>query len=133
MIEETEPQRTVSSDRIPPSVVDVISNVIDRDMGIRDAVVAPRVLWNSAHDPPRICIEITDPITKKDADRLQSFGFEDMFRLEFPPVPRADLAFFGGVNVVLYDSSTGVFSGVGDPRRSGFAEGPRAVADPLEN
>jgi gamma-glutamyltranspeptidase/glutathione hydrolase len=124
---------SAGSDRIPPSVVDVISNVIDRDMGIRDAVVAPRVLWNSAHDPPRICIEITDPITKKDADRLQSFGFDDMFRLEFPPVPRADLAFFGGVNVVLYDSSTGVFSGVGDPRRSGFAEGPRAVADPREN
>jgi len=123
---------SAGSDRIPPSVVDVISNVIDRDMDIRDAVVAPRVLWNSAHDPARICIEITDPITKRDADKLQSFGFDHIFRLEFPPVPFADLAFFGGVNAVLYDPATGVFSGVGDPRRSGFALGPRAVADPQE-
>jgi gamma-glutamyltranspeptidase/glutathione hydrolase len=123
---------SAGSDRIPPSVVDVISNVVDRDMGIRDAVVAPRVLWNSAHDPARICIEITDPITKRDANKLQSFGFDHMFRLEFPPVPLADLAFFGGVNAVLYDPATGIFSGVGDPRRSGFAEGPRAVVDSQE-
>jgi len=123
---------SAGSDRIPPSVVDVISNVIDRDMGIRDAVVAPRVLWNSASDPARICIEITDPITNRDADKLQSFGFSHMFRLEFPPVPSGDLAFFGGVNAVLYDPATGVYSGVGDPRRSGYAEGPRAVLESQE-
>ena len=124
---------SAGSDRIPPSVVEVISNVIDRNMGIRDAVVAPRVLWNSAHDPARICIEITDPITNKDADMLQSFGFPHMFRLEFPPVPFGDLAFFGGVNAVLYDPATGVYFGVGDPRRSGYAEGPRAVSNPQES
>ena len=124
---------SAGSDRIPPSVVEVISKVIDRDMGIRDAVVAPRVLWNSAHDPERICIEITDPITKKDADHLQSFGFDHMFRLDFPPVPREDLAFFGGVNAILFDPATGVYSGVGDPRRSGFALGPRAVTEQKEN
>jgi len=118
---------SAGSDRIPPSMVEVISKVIDRGMGIRDAVVAPRVLWISAHDPERICIEITDPITRKDANKLQSFGFEHMYRLDFPPVPRADLAFFGGVKAVFYDPATGVFSGVGDPRRSGFAEGPRAI------
>jgi gamma-glutamyltranspeptidase len=114
-------------------VVEVISKVIDRGMGIRDAVVAPRVLWNSAHDPERICIEITDPITKKDADRLQANGFDHMFRLDFPPVPRGDLAFFGGVNAVSYDPTTGIFSGVGDPRRSGYALGPRAVVEVKEN
>ena len=120
---------SAGSDRIPPSVVDVISNVIDRGMAIRDAVVAPRVLWNSASDPSRICIEITDPITRKDADELQTYGFDHIFRLEFPPVPSGDLAFFGGVNAVLYDPATGVYSGVGDPRRSGYAEGPRAVSE----
>ena len=124
---------SAGSDRIPPSVVEVISKVIDRGMGLRDAVVAPRVLWNSAHDPERICIEITDPITKKDADRLQAYGFDHMFRLDFPPVPRGDLAFFGGVNAVSYDPTTGIFSGVGDPRRSGYALGPRAVAEVKEN
>ena len=124
---------SAGSDRIPASVVEVISNVVDRDMGIRDAVVAPRVLWNSAHDPTRICIEITDPITKNDADMLQSFGFPNMFRLEFPAEPFGDLAFFGGVNAVLYEPATGIFSGVGDPRRSGYAEGPMAVSNSQES
>jgi gamma-glutamyltranspeptidase/glutathione hydrolase len=123
---------SAGSDRIPPSVVEVISKVIDRDMGIRDAVVAPRVLWNSAIDPARVCIEITPPIKKKHADQLQKSGFEHMFRLEYSDAPAKDAGFFGGVNAVLYDPATGIFSGVGDPRRSGFAEGPRAVAEARE-
>jgi gamma-glutamyltranspeptidase/glutathione hydrolase len=123
---------SAGSDRIPPSVVEVISKVIDRHMGLRDAVVAPRVLWNSAIDPARVCIEITPPIKKKQADQLQKIGFEHMFRLEYTDAPAKDAGFFGGVNAVYYDSSTGVFSGVGDPRRSGYAEGPRAVAENRE-
>jgi len=123
---------SAGSDRIPPSVVEVISKVIDRHMGLRDAVVAPRVLWNSAIDPARVCIEITPPITKRHADQLQKNGFEHMFRLEYTDAPAKDAGFFGGVNAVYYDSSTGVFSGVGDPRRSGYAEGPRAVAENRE-
>lgn len=118
------------SDRIASTLVEVISNLIDRRMGLREAVVAPRVLWNSANDPPRICLEIADPITEADADRLQSFGFEHMYRFRYPPGTDANLGFFGGVNAVAYDARTGVFSGVGDPRRGGFALGPRAVAEP---
>ena len=123
---------SAGSDRIAPSVTEVISNIIDRNMDLNAAVVAPRILWNSAHDPPRVCLEIADPVTKDDADRLQDFGFEHMYRLEYPPIPLSDSAFFGGVNAVLYDPATGIFSGVGDPRRSGFALGPRAVVDPQE-
>lgn len=119
---------SAGSDRIAGSVVTVTSNVIDRGMSLRDAVAAPRVLWNSAHDPQRLVIEIGDPITEEDADRLKNFGFEHQFRLVTRPTPADDSAFFGGVNAVLYDSSTGVFSGVGDPRRYGFALGPRTVA-----
>ncbi len=123
---------SAGSDRIAPSVTEVISNIIDRNMDLRAAVVAPRVLWNSAHDPPRVCLEIADPVTTNDADRLQGSGFEHMYRLVYPPIPLSDSAFFGGVNAVLYDAATGIFSGVADPRRSGYAEGPRAVANPQE-
>jgi gamma-glutamyltranspeptidase/glutathione hydrolase len=123
---------SAGSDRIPASVIEVISNVIDHGMGIRDAVIAPRVLWNSAHDPPRVCLEITDWVTQEDADTLQSYGFEHLFRLDYPAIPAADAAFFGGVNAAFFDPKTNVFSGVGDPRRYGFALGPRAVAKPRE-
>ncbi len=118
---------SAGSDRIAPSVTDVIVNFVDRRMPLRDAVVAPRVMWNSAHDPERVCLEIADPITVKDADRLQTFGFEHMYRLRYPPAARSETAFFGGVNAVAYDATTGVFTGVGDPRRDGFAVGPRVV------
>lgn len=65
--------------------------------------------------------------------RLQAYGFDQMFRLDFPPVPRGDPAFFGGVTAVSYDPSTGIFSGVGGPRRSGYALGPWAIAEVKEN
>ena len=120
---------SAGSDRIPGSVVEVASNVFDRGMGIRDAVIAPRVLWNSAHDPHRVCIEISDPTTQMDANRLQSYGFEHMFRLAYPTHAGGDSAFFGGVNAVHYNPSTGVFTGVGDPRRNGVAIGPQTIGD----
>ncbi len=119
---------SAGSDRIVPSVTDVIVNFVDRRMTLRDAVVAPRVMWNSTHDPERACLEIADPITVKDADQLQAFGFEHMYRLRYPAKARSETAFFGGVNAVAFDSKTGVFTGVGDPRRDGFAVGPRVAA-----
>ncbi len=119
---------SAGSDRIAPSLTDVIVNYVDRRMTLRDAVVAPRVLWNSAHDPARVCLEIADPITSRDADQLQALGFEHMYRLRYPAEARSETAFFGGVNAVVYDATTGLFTGVGDPRRDGFAVGPRVAA-----
>lgn len=119
---------SAGSDRIPPSVCEVITNLVDRHMNVRDAVVAPRVIWNSAHDPGRLCIEVARPIVKADVKALRRMGFDTMYVLRYPPDPVADSAFFGGVNAVAYDSSTGIFTGVGDPRRDGFAVGPRVAA-----
>jgi gamma-glutamyltranspeptidase/glutathione hydrolase len=119
---------SAGSDRIPPSICEVITNVVDRNMGIRDAVVAPRTIWNSAHDPGRLCIEVARPISRSDARAIRRMGFETMYILQYPPEPVSDAAFFGGVNAVAYDSATGVFTGVGDPRRDGYAAGPRVAA-----
>ena len=121
---------SAGSDRIPSSVTNVISHLVDRRMAPRDAVVAPRVLWNTAHDPHRVCLEIAAPVSAADGDELQGFGFEHMYRLYYPPDPVSDSAFFGGVNLVAYDNASGVFFGVGDPRRDGFALGPRTAAAP---
>jgi len=114
---------SAGSNLIPTIVTEVISNVVDRRMGVRDAVVAPRTLWGG-HDPVQVQIEIAAPQTDTDADGLLSMGFPDVHRLYFPP-EAIPLARFGAVNAVAYDPQTGRFTGVGDARRNGYAAGPR--------
>ena len=119
---------SAGSDRIPPSLCEVITNIVDRGSGLRDAVVAPRIIWNSAHDPGRVCVEVADPVVEADAEAIRQMGFDTMYVLQYPPDPVSDSAFFGGVNAVAYDARHGEFIGVGDPRRDGVAVGPRVVA-----
>ena len=114
---------SAGSNLIPPIVTGVISNVVDRRMGVRDAVMAPRTLWGG-HDPVQVQIEIAPPQTDADADGLLSMGFPDVHRLYFPP-EAIPLARFGAVNAVAFDPHTGRFTGVGDVRRNRFAAGPR--------
>jgi len=57
---------------------------------------------------------------------LVEMGYQEVERVEFPPKP-VDFARLGGVNAVACDPSSGVYSGVADPRRGGLAMGPRAV------
>jgi gamma-glutamyltranspeptidase/glutathione hydrolase len=116
---------STGSERIPPHVVQVVSNVVDRSMGIGAAVTAPRVLWGGA--PPNVHLEITGEITEDDAVALEEMGFPRVDRTLLP-APPFSLGFFGGVNAVAFDPTTGMFSGIGDPRRSGYAEGPASLA-----
>ena len=60
-------------------------------------------------------------------------GSTTCFGSTFRPFPERIWRFLGGVNAVSYDPTTGIFSGVGDPRRSGYALGPWAVAEVKEN
>jgi len=115
------------SSKIPPLVADVISRMVDRGMGVRDAVIAPRVLWGAGDNDPVAYLELVDPITEENVDLLEQMGFKGMIVLRYPPPNPITLADFGGVNAVAYDSQTGVFTGVGDPRRYGSAMGPRVV------
>lgn len=124
---------SAGSDKIPPSTCHLVINLVDRGLGIRDAVVAPRVIWNSAHDPGRVYVEIADPIAESEADSMRAMGFDTMYLLRYPPDPVPDSAFFGGVNAVAYDAGTGAFTGVGDPRRDGFAVRPRLAVTSREN
>jgi gamma-glutamyltranspeptidase/glutathione hydrolase len=119
---------SAGSERVPPIITQVISSVVDRGMGLRDAVLAPRVMWGGDEEL-KAYLEITGPLTETHADTLERFGFEDVYRLRFPP-RLIDLTFFGGVNAVAFESSSGTFVGVGDPRRYGFAEGPQACVAP---
>jgi len=117
---------TPGSDRIPSIVAEVISNIVDRGMGVRDAVTAPRVLWGgfptkSAH------IEVAGQIGEDAVNALERIGYEGMAVLRFPTPGDWTIANFGGVNAVAFDPRIGRYTGVGDPRRYGSAMGPRVV------
>lgn len=112
-----------SSSRIPGIVASVISNVVDRGMGLQEAVLAPRVLWSIAADPGPYA-EIFGPITRRQVDELESFGYTSVFRAELP-VRQSGLSRFGSVNAVHLDRLNRVLTGVGDPRRNGCARGAR--------
>jgi gamma-glutamyltranspeptidase/glutathione hydrolase len=114
------------SNRIPAIVATVISNMVDRDQGLRDAVVAPRVLWGGITSL-RAFVEIAPPITEADVKALDELGYQGMTSLSFPPVV-SDFVKFGGVNAVGWDANQMTFVGVGDPRRHGSARGPEVVA-----
>ena len=112
---------SASSTRIPGVVATVISNVVDRQLDLREAVLAPRVLWDNSSNP-RVYAEIFPPITEEQIDELARFGYEPIFRAQLP-VKQSRFARFGAVNAVLFDRYSRIMTGVGDPRRNGNAIG----------
>jgi gamma-glutamyltranspeptidase/glutathione hydrolase len=114
---------TSGSWRIPGIVAQVISNVVDRRLGVREAVLAPRIVWDSDSEPG-ILIEIFPPYTRKDVKILEDRGYRIVQRVEYPAT-RKDFINCGAVNAVTYDSIRQSFAGAGDPRRQGVALGAR--------
>ncbi|HSO23687.1 MAG TPA: gamma-glutamyltransferase [Chondromyces sp.] len=118
---------TPGSSRIASITATIVSNLVDREMGLAEAVAAPRILWGGTNNR-RVSIEVVEPFTEDDVAALEATGYEGMTALRFP-APADDTAVnFGGVNIVGYDASVGAYVGVVDPRRGGLAEGPRVVA-----
>lgn len=119
------------SSMIPRVVSEVISNMVDRGLGIRDAVNAPRVLWGG-RIWMRFWIELAGPFTDSEVRALEQMGFEPGTVVSFPtPNDPSDttLTNLGGVNAVGWDAGSKTFVGVGDSRRWGSARGPRVVVN----
>jgi gamma-glutamyltranspeptidase/glutathione hydrolase len=114
---------SASSTQIPGVVATIISNVVDRKLDLRDAVIAPRILWGTV-DIPGLYAEIFPPITGEQIIELGAFGYEPIFRAQIP-VRQSRFVRFGAVNAVHFDRESQVMSGVGDPRRNGNALGAR--------
>lgn len=119
---------TPGSDFIPSIIVNVVSNLVDRGMGLAEAVIAPRVLFGGVKALAPY-IEVTTPITDSDLDELEAAGHIPVERLHYPQVT-ACAVYFGGVNAVGWDTQDMTFVGVGDGRRWGSARGARVVAEP---
>ena len=116
------------SSRIPGAIDTVISNVVDRGMALGAAVEAPRALWSKGDSSPGLLLEVWPPVRRCHVRGLQRMGYEPG-RCSTLPVPYQDLSSFGAVNAVYRDPSTGLLSGVGDPRRNGDARGPESPPD----
>jgi gamma-glutamyltranspeptidase/glutathione hydrolase len=112
-----------ASNRIPGIVATVISNVVDRKLDLREAVLAPRVLWGP-YKGYSYYAEVFKPITSDQVDELGTFGYEPMLRA-YLPTRLSGFSRFGSVNAVHLDSRTHVMTGIGDPRRNGTAVGAR--------
>jgi gamma-glutamyltranspeptidase/glutathione hydrolase len=112
-----------ASNRIPGIVATVISNIVDRKLGLREAVLAPRVLWGP-YKGFSYYAEIFHSITKEQVDELGTFGYEPILRARLP-TRLSGFSRFGSVNAVHFDRESRVMTGVGDPRRNGTALGAR--------
>ena len=118
---------TPGSDLIPSIIVNVISNLVDRRMGLAEAVIAPRVLFGGVKALAPY-VEVTAPIIDSDLNILEDMGHTPIERLHYPQAT-ACAVYFGGVNAVGWDTQEMTFVGVGDGRRWGSAQGARVVAE----
>jgi len=100
--------------RIPSSIVNVISNVIDKKMSLADALYAPRV-----HPLEQgINLEVVDGIrwNKNDSTYFSQLGYV----VEMKRLPGK----FGRIHAVILDTLTGEWIGCADPDWEGTAAFP---------
>ncbi len=101
---------SAGSNRIRSAVLQVISNVLDFDMDIADAIDAPRLHCEGQGT----AVELEAGITPEVADALTRAGYQVSLWKE-------KNLFFGGAQGVLRNPETGELHGAGDPRRGGIA------------
>jgi len=94
------------SNRIRTAILQVISNIIDFKMSVKDAVDSPRIHWenNKFHLEPGFAGEEVNKLRVSEEEELILWSNENMF--------------FGGVHAVFEDAE-GLISGAGDRRRGG--------------
>ena len=103
---------TPGGDLILSTVAQVIVNLLDFNMPLREAVYAPRMFSISSQRE----LEIENRFPEKSLVQLESLGHQ---------VKRSEAfrAYFGAVQSIMYDARTNTLIGCSDPRRSGAAVG----------
>ncbi len=113
---------SAASERIPGVVAFVIDAMVDGGMGLGEAVLAPRVLWNAHSQPEGLIVEVRPPISEGMVEELERRGYRDMFLVGLPAT-RRDFIKLGSVNAVSWDPVSREYRAVADPRREGSAAG----------
>jgi gamma-glutamyltranspeptidase/glutathione hydrolase len=97
--------------RIIGAVAQIISNVVDLNMPIQDAIMAPRVFAMASGDA-----QLEGRVSVNTMRGLEALGHKVNVRGDWD-------AYFGGVHAVLFDQRARVLYGGADPRRDGQAVG----------
>jgi len=103
---------TPGGDLILSTIAQILVNVIDFGMKLKDAMNAPRV-FSTYYQPE---IEVENRFTKNTTDFLTNFGYELKYHSEYK-------AYFGAVQSIMFDEKNNKLIGVSDIRRSGAAIG----------
>ena len=103
---------TPGGDLILSTVAQVIVNLLDFNMPLREAVYAPRMFSIFSQRE----LEIENRFPEKSLVQLESLGHQ---------VKRSEAfrAYFGAVQSIMYDARSNTLIGCSDPRRSGAAVG----------
>jgi gamma-glutamyltranspeptidase/glutathione hydrolase len=97
---------SAGSNRIRSAILQTVVRAVEGEMGAGDAVRAPRLHFEGG------LVQAEPGIDEKALARIEARGIPVLRR------PRINL-FFGGVQAVARDRTTGTLSGGGDPRRGG--------------
>ncbi|MBN2875340.1 MAG: gamma-glutamyltransferase, partial [Spirochaetales bacterium] len=97
--------------RIIEAVAQTISSVIDHDMSIQEAIMAPRVFTMASGQ-----VQIEGRMSYNTINKLKEMGHNVNVRGDWD-------AYFGGVHAVVYDRPAKLLRGGADPRRDGQAVG----------
>jgi gamma-glutamyltranspeptidase/glutathione hydrolase len=97
---------SAGSNRIRSAIVQTVVRVVEEGMGAGEAVRAPRLHFEQG------IVQAEPGIDEQALARIEARGVPVLRR------PRVNL-FFGGVQAVARDRTTGALSGGGDPRRGG--------------
>jgi gamma-glutamyltranspeptidase/glutathione hydrolase len=99
---------SAGSNRIRSAILQVISNVVDRGMGLAEAVEAPRLHWEQGV----LYVEPGAEPTDLEGIAIARFNGSNLF--------------FGGCQAVRRDPGSGQMVGAGDPRRIAIHGADRA-------
>lgn len=97
--------------RIFPTVAQVISNVIDYNMPLQEAILAPRYFQMASG-----ALNVEGRVSLNTFNKLGPLGHTLTTRSDWDP-------YFGGVHAVMFNYDTRTLMGGADPRRDGQAAG----------
>jgi gamma-glutamyltranspeptidase/glutathione hydrolase len=101
--------------RIIPTMAQIVTNLIDFDMGMQEAIEAPRMYCTNLQGPGKTTIEFEGALfPAKTMEDLKSLGYK------VKSYDKRDL-YFGGVQGIVLKN--GMLHGGADPRRDGAVFG----------